>query len=57
MLVEDFDVYLAAVRVAGDGEIVTLPGCHRKDIWIVREQDVDGAGCDQDPGGEETRTA
>ena len=44
---QDFDIHLTAVRVAGDGQIVALRGSHRKYIRVVRQHDVDGARDDQ----------
>src|SRR6266540_3924531 len=42
-LVENLEGDLAAVRMAGDGEVIFRPGGHREHVRVVRQQHVDGA--------------
>ena len=47
VLMQDLDIHLAAMCVAGNGERVALRCGHRKDIRVVRQHDVDGSGNNQ----------
>ncbi len=39
MLVQDFKIHLAAMGMAGDGEIVALRRGHRKNVGVVGEHE------------------
>src|SRR5208282_4559363 len=50
VLMQDFKIHLAAMGMAGDGEMVALRLGHWKNIGVVREQDVKRARDDQPLG-------
>ena len=40
MLMQNLNIHLAAVRVTGNGEIVSLRGRHRENVRIVRKEQI-----------------
>ena len=43
MLVQQFEIDLPAVRVARDGHRISLSGRYRKNVGVVRQQDIESA--------------